>query len=72
MSRIDIVRAWKDPEYRNSLSAAQLAGMPENPAGEITLDDKQLSAVNGGALPIITTAPTCTMYTFLGWYACCR
>ena len=37
MSAIDIVRAWSDEEYRLGLSAAQLAALPRNPAGEVAL-----------------------------------
>ena len=33
--QIDIVKAWKDPNYRASLSPEQLAAVPENPAGTV-------------------------------------
>ncbi len=33
MSTAEIVRAWTDKEYRNSLTPEQLASLPENPAG---------------------------------------
>ena len=33
------------------------------------LADEQL--VTAGGAVAITTAPTCTAYTFLGWSACC-
>src|SRR5919199_996646 len=39
MSHIDIIRAWKDEEYRASLSEAELAQLPENPAGLIEIAD---------------------------------
>ena len=29
---VDIVRAWKDPEYRKTLTSEELAALPENPA----------------------------------------
>ena len=44
-----IIRAWEDPEYRNSLSADELAALPENPAGAIELTDAELGEVLGGA-----------------------
>jgi mersacidin/lichenicidin family type 2 lantibiotic len=44
---IDIVRAWKDEEYRSSLSAEQQALLPANPAGELELSDADLEAVHG-------------------------
>ncbi len=44
-----IVRAWKDQEYRNSLSAEEIAQLPEHPAGMIELEDSALKGVLGGA-----------------------
>ncbi len=49
MTPIDIVRAWKDEEYRASLSAAELAALPDNPVGMIELDDAALEAAAGGS-----------------------
>ena len=34
MSKIDIIRAWKDEAYRQSLSEAERTRLPENPAGQ--------------------------------------
>ena len=48
MSNLDIVRAWKDEDYRNSLNAAQLALLPTNPAGLVELTDTELEKVTGG------------------------
>jgi mersacidin/lichenicidin family type 2 lantibiotic len=48
MSHIDIIRAWKDAEYRHSLSEAERAALPENPAGQIELNHAQLEGVAGG------------------------
>jgi len=48
---MDIIRAWKDEGYRNSLSVAERAALPENPAGLIALTDEDLGAVAGGRLP---------------------
>src|SRR4051794_23240689 len=31
-SHVDVVRAWKDSEYRAGLSEAERAALPENPA----------------------------------------
>ena len=41
----DIVRAWKDEEYRQSLGQETLA---ENPAGVVELSDESLELVSGG------------------------
>ncbi len=37
MSKKDIIRAWKDEEYRRSLGDAQRSLLPENPAGLIEM-----------------------------------
>ncbi len=45
---IDVVRAWKDEEYRNSLTPDQLAHLPPNPAGDTELSEEELDMVAGG------------------------
>ena len=60
MSKGDIVRAWKDAEYRASLSAEEQALLPEHPAGAIELADEELARAAGG----ITGYPN-------GSYGCC-
>src|SRR5205809_1106476 len=51
MNRLDIVRAWKDEEYRSSLSDAERAALPENPAGMVEMHDAQLEGAAGGMQP---------------------
>jgi mersacidin/lichenicidin family type 2 lantibiotic len=46
MTKSNIIRAWKDEAFRLSLSEAERAMVPENPAGEISLED--LEYINGG------------------------
>lgn len=46
--KFDLVRAWKDESYRQSLSDEQLNQLPENPAGAIDLTDAELESVFGG------------------------
>ncbi len=48
MSNIDIIRAWKDEDYFNSLSEEMRSQLPENPAGIIELADTEMEAVAGG------------------------
>ena len=48
MSHTDIVRAWKDVKYRQSLSPEQRAQVPEHPAGMMNLTDADLDQVAGG------------------------
>ena len=52
MSILEIIRAWKDEEYRLSLSAEQQALLPDHPAGLIELADSDLETVVGGAPPV--------------------
>lgn len=48
---LDVVRAWKDPVYRASLSPDEKKDLPDNPAGESwnELEDDDLDGVAGGA-----------------------
>ena len=50
MNTENIIRAWKDVTYRQSLSETELAALPENPAGAIELTDSELQHVVGGIL----------------------
>jgi mersacidin/lichenicidin family type 2 lantibiotic len=65
MSHLNTIRAWKDAEYRQSLSEAERALLPEHPAGLIELSDADLDAAGG--LPqcpwntFVCTASTVTM-----------
>lgn len=44
----DIVRAWKDSEYRESLSEEQRSLLPEMPIGN-ALSNEELLSITGGA-----------------------
>jgi len=57
-----IIRAWKDPGYRNSLSEAERASLPGNPAGPIELSDADLGNVAGGNLVRPTWYNFCTFF----------
>jgi mersacidin/lichenicidin family type 2 lantibiotic len=46
--KVDVVRAWKDEEYRASLTDSERALLPPNPAGLIELEDEEMKAVLGG------------------------
>ena len=43
-----IIRAWKDEEYRSSLTEAERALLPEHPAGLIELAGAEIDGVEGG------------------------
>jgi len=47
MSLKDIIRAWRENGYSESLSEEQRALLPENPVGE-TLSEEDLLSISGG------------------------
>jgi mersacidin/lichenicidin family type 2 lantibiotic len=47
LSKTGLIRAWKDEEYRLSLSEAERAQLPQNPAGALELSDADLDQVAG-------------------------
>ncbi|HVF56051.1 MAG TPA: mersacidin/lichenicidin family type 2 lantibiotic [Pyrinomonadaceae bacterium] len=47
MKKVDIIRAWKDEEYRASLTDDERASLPEHPSGAIELYDAELGEVAG-------------------------
>jgi mersacidin/lichenicidin family type 2 lantibiotic len=49
MAHVDVIRAWKDEDYRQSLSDAQRAMLPPHPAGLIELAEEQMGGVVGGS-----------------------
>jgi mersacidin/lichenicidin family type 2 lantibiotic len=49
MLKDKIIRAWKDPEYRQNLSEEEREALPENPAGAIELTDEELDIAAGGS-----------------------
>ena len=60
MSNMNIIRAWKDEDYRLSLSEAQRALLPVHPAGLIELSGAEMDGVGGGGFPSLYTAyPVC-------------
>jgi mersacidin/lichenicidin family type 2 lantibiotic len=57
MSKENIIRAWKNPEYRNSLTNSERAALPENPAGAVALSPEDLEQVSGGFLSLFWCDP---------------
>ena len=53
----DIIRAWKDSSYRDSLTNEQRALLPSNPIGEVLSQDDLLS-IYGGVSPEETSCET--------------
>jgi mersacidin/lichenicidin family type 2 lantibiotic len=48
MDKEQIIRAWKDEEYRSALGEADSSLLPEHPAGVIEIPDERMDEVAGG------------------------
>jgi mersacidin/lichenicidin family type 2 lantibiotic len=62
MSKADIIRAWRDSEYRNSLSEGDRALIPSHPAGatEVRKDSSK------GKIPISPFSIAYSCWWFCG------
>jgi mersacidin/lichenicidin family type 2 lantibiotic len=60
MSQKDIIRAWKDRNYREGLSEEEKSLLPENPAGIVELSDDVLDNIAGGCGGGCGTGGNCT------------
>ncbi len=47
MTESTVVRAWKDPFFREGLSGEESAGLPDNPVGQVELPGELLDQVAG-------------------------
>ena len=78
MHRDQIIRAWKDEDYRAGLSEIERAALPVNPAGLIELPDELMVGPRGGeeagSLGTICTMITRQLCDSWLWIsnACCR
>ena len=50
-----IVHAWRDGEFRDSLNPETLANLPDSPVGEIELNDSDLGQVVGESVSVNLT-----------------
>ena len=66
--KLDTVRFWKDPDYRAQMQAEGVE--MDHPAGLVEVSDERLVEASGLVAPV-TTALSCTMFTFRGWRSCC-
>jgi len=68
MSTPDVIRGWKDEDYRRSLSHEQRGMLPEHPAGVIELSDDELDDAGGGFTTLLTVF--CRTAIFVGEDLC--
>ncbi|GCE23488.1 mersacidin/lichenicidin family type 2 lantibiotic [Dictyobacter kobayashii] len=66
---IDIARAWKDAQYRGTLTSEELAQLPENPVGALELTDNDLASVTGAFSIGGNVSSSCGINVNLG--SCC-
>lgn len=50
MSADEIIKAWKDEEFRLKMSGEDLESIPPNPAGLVELTDEALDELIAGSL----------------------
>jgi len=69
MSHHDVIKAWKNPAYRNTLSPEEQAALPANPAGNVEMSDERLGHFAGGIArnppphtALCKTQIACTMF----------
>lgn len=55
MKENQIIRAWKDSDYRDTLDAHELASLPASPIGNVELSDEQLGEIAGGDVEVTQT-----------------
>ncbi|WP_375773612.1 mersacidin/lichenicidin family type 2 lantibiotic [Archangium gephyra] len=63
MNKEMIVRAWKNPRYRESLAPEQREALPDNPSGKALseLGETELDIATGGR-PLNTSPPICATW----------
>ncbi|MGI5214105.1 mersacidin/lichenicidin family type 2 lantibiotic [Plantactinospora sp. CA-290183] len=70
MDNRDIIRAWRDDDYRMSLSAGELTALPEHPSGSVELPDAVLRHAVGGRTEFAGTLGCCGGFTRTETEAC--
>ena len=68
MKRETIVRAWKDPEFRASLTSEERASLPDCPAGPAftELNESELEDAVGGGLAVYDFEDGCICSKWTG------
>ena len=69
MPTLDIIKAWKDEDFRDTLTKEQQAVLPKHPSGTIEF---QASALGEGGLFEAKHTLHCHSYVFCSYTACSR
>ena len=59
MSKLDVIRAWKDETYRATLMESELAVLPAHPSGAVQLPLDDLAAAGANAMSVFVGMCTC-------------
>lgn len=59
----EIIRFWKEENYRLGMTEAERATFPDNPAGKVDLSDHDLQGVAGGSTEHLLTLGCCSGFT---------
>ena len=71
MTKLEIIRAWKDEEYFSSLSEPERVLLPQNPAGLVEVSDEDLGGAQGGTTTTITYSILGSCYTCFSCITIC-
>ena len=69
MPTIDIVKAWKDEDYRNTLTLEQRANLPAHPSGIIDFEVPEIQEEGSFEASPVACGKQTTKSVFLN---CCR
>ena len=62
MQENQIIRAWKDAEFRKTLDPDALTALPPSPVGGVELADEDLGDISGGAIAVTQTTVCATTW----------
>jgi mersacidin/lichenicidin family type 2 lantibiotic len=70
----NVVRAWRDPDYRRGLSIKQQELLPDHPAGDIEFPKGELTVARGGPRAALRRRDDQTDQTYTVWgeVCCCN
>ena len=71
MTKEQIIRAWKDEEYRAGLDPEEFALLPEHPAGVVELSEHELQQVPGAAAESFSTLACFCPGDIISWLLGC-
>lgn len=72
MTHEQIIRAWKDEDYRLGLSPSELSALPQNPAGVVELLPEEVGSARGMEEELADSALilTCLLCTLCVGHTC--